>query len=47
MGSEQKGISRIVQKSCDVFIKINRLGKTNSLNVSVAAGIFISRFLDD
>jgi 23S rRNA (guanosine2251-2'-O)-methyltransferase len=47
MGSEQKGISRIVQKSCDVFVKINRLGKTNSLNVSVAAGIFISRFLDD
>lgn len=39
MGSEQTGISRLVRESCDVLLKINRPGKLDSLNVSVAAGI--------
>ena len=47
MGSEERGISPVIKKSCDISIKIVRLGKTNSLNVSVAAGIFISRFIND
>ena len=47
LGSEDKGVGTVIKKNCDILVKINRLGKTNSLNVSVAAGIFVSRFLDD
>ncbi len=47
LGSEDKGVGAVIKKNCDILVKINRLGKTNSLNVSVAAGIFVSRFLDD
>tara|TARA_B100001996_G_C18651557_1_gene589588 strand:+ start:265 stop:981 length:717 start_codon:yes stop_codon:yes gene_type:complete len=44
MGSEEKGMSPLVKKKCDLLIRINNKGLTNSLNVSVAAGILISRF---
>lgn len=47
MGSEEKGLSPLVKKKCDLLIKINKKGLTNSLNVSVAAGILISRFSFD
>ena len=47
LGSEDKGVSAVIKKNCDILIKINRLGRTDSLNVSVAAGILMSRFLDD
>ena len=42
IGSENKGISLITQKYCDYLLKIPLLGKTTSLNASVAAGICIS-----
>tara|TARA_Y100000589_G_scaffold299637_1_gene309205 strand:+ start:90 stop:1082 length:993 start_codon:yes stop_codon:yes gene_type:complete len=42
VGSENKGISLITQKYCDNILKIPLIGKTNSLNASVAAGICIS-----
>jgi len=42
IGSENKGISLITQKYCDYLLKIPLVGKTSSLNASVAAGIFIS-----
>lgn len=42
VGSEGAGISRLVKQQADYNIKINMLGKVNSLNVSVAAGIIIS-----
>ena len=42
IGSENKGISLITQKYCDYLFKIPLVGKTTSLNASVAAGICIS-----
>jgi len=42
IGSENKGISLITQKYCDYLLKIPLIGKTTSLNASVAAGICIS-----
>ena len=42
IGSENKGISLITQKYCDYLLKIPLVGKTTSLNASVAAGICIS-----
>ena len=42
IGSENKGISIITQKYCDYLLKIPLIGKTTSLNASVAAGICIS-----
>ncbi len=42
IGSENKGISLITQKYCDHLLQIPLIGKTTSLNASVAAGICIS-----
>tara|TARA_B100000212_G_scaffold304157_1_gene251370 strand:- start:176 stop:1162 length:987 start_codon:yes stop_codon:yes gene_type:complete len=42
IGSENKGISLITQKYCDYLLRIPLMGKTTSLNASVAAGICIS-----
>ncbi len=39
LGSEGNGISRIVKEKCDGIISLPMLGKINSLNVSVAAGL--------
>ena len=41
IGSEGKGISPIIRKSCDVIISLPMRGHINSLNASVAAGILI------
>lgn len=38
-GNEEKGIRPLVQKSCDQILKINQIGQTSSLNVSVATAI--------
>ena len=40
-GSEGKGISRLVLKSCDFLSTIPMLGKTNSLNVSSAISTIV------
>ena len=40
MGSEDKGISNEVLKLCDQRAKLPMCGEVQSLNVSVAAGIF-------
>ncbi len=39
VGSEGKGVSRIVKDHCDDLIKLPMVGKIESLNVSVAAGV--------
>ena len=39
IGSESKGIGRLVAKHCDFVANIPMVGKTESLNASVAAGI--------
>lgn len=45
IGSEGFGISDLVSKKCDFIIKIPMVGKINSLNASVAAGIVIFEVL--
>ena len=41
LGSEGKGLHRLVEETCDVLVKIPLLGKIESLNVSVAAGVVL------
>ena len=41
IGSEGHGIKQIVRNSCDEVVSLPMKGKINSLNASVAAGIFI------
>ncbi len=42
IGNEGKGLSRLVRENCDYIAKIPMKGAINSLNASVAAGIFLS-----
>lgn len=42
IGNEGKGISRLVSENCDYLAKIPMSGSLNSLNASVACGIFLS-----
>ncbi len=41
IGSEGKGISRLVKENCDGVVSIPTMGDINSLNASVAAGIIM------
>lgn len=41
VGSEGKGITRLVKENCDFLVKIPMLGKISSLNASNAASILI------
>ena len=41
IGSEGRGLSRIVRESCDFLITLPMKGQINSLNASVAAGILM------
>jgi 23S rRNA (guanosine2251-2'-O)-methyltransferase len=45
IGSEGFGMSQLIQKKCDFMIKLPMCGKINSLNASVAAGIFMYEVL--
>ena len=38
-GNEEKGMGRLVEKNCDVLVKIGQSGRMQSLNVAVSAGI--------
>ena len=46
LGSEGKGMRRLVQEKCDYLLQIPMFGKVNSLNVSVSAALlfFQARF---
>ena len=39
MGSEEKGMRRLTEESCDYLVKIPVLGKVPCLNISVATGV--------
>ena len=41
IGSEGKGVGRLVKEKCDVTVSLPMCGKVNSLNASVAAGIIM------
>src|SRR5215204_4288752 len=41
LGSEGKGLHRLVAENCDALVKIPMHGKIESLNVSVAAGVIL------
>jgi len=41
VGSEGKGISRLVKEQCDYLVKIPMNGKVNSLNASVSAALMM------
>ncbi len=45
LGSEGKGISKIVKEKCDGLISLPMLGEINSLNVSVASAVIIYEIL--
>lgn len=46
MGQEGSGLRHLTKKNCDQILSINTNKEFPTLNVSVAAGIAISRFLD-
>ena len=41
IGSEGFGMGRLMKEKCDCLLSLPRAGKVNSLNASVAAGIFM------
>ncbi len=41
VGSEGNGVGRLIKEKCDVTVSLPMLGKVNSLNASVAAGIIM------
>jgi len=45
LGNEEKGIRKLVAENCDFLIKIPMMGKIQSLNVSVSAGILLFEIL--
>ena len=45
IGSEGKGIRRLVKENCDIMVKIPMRGKLNSLNASVAAALLLYEIL--
>ncbi|WP_156689707.1 23S rRNA (guanosine(2251)-2'-O)-methyltransferase RlmB, partial [Mycobacterium sp. Marseille-P9652] len=42
VGSEGKGLSRLVRETCDEVVSIPMAGRTESLNASVAAGVVLA-----
>lgn len=41
IGSEGKGVGRLIKEKCDVTVSLPMCGQVNSLNASVAAGIIM------
>ncbi|CPU37812.1 Putative tRNA/rRNA methyltransferase [Mycobacteroides abscessus] len=42
VGSEGKGLSQLVRKTCDAVVSIPMAGPVESLNASVAAGVVLA-----
>jgi 23S rRNA (guanosine2251-2'-O)-methyltransferase len=42
LGNEQKGLGRVVEKSCHQIVRIPRFGEVESLNVGVSGGVILS-----
>jgi len=41
IGSEGRGIGRLIRDKCDFLVKLPMFGRINSLNASVAAGVLL------
>ena len=41
LGGEHRGLRRLVREHCDVLLRLPMLGKIESLNISVAAGVVL------
>jgi 23S rRNA (guanosine2251-2'-O)-methyltransferase len=41
VGSEDQGLSRLVERACDLLVRIPMAASTESLNAGVAAGIVL------
>lgn len=41
IGAEGKGLRRLTREECDMMVKLPMLGKIESLNLSVATGVFL------
>ncbi|MEQ1558650.1 MAG: 23S rRNA (guanosine(2251)-2'-O)-methyltransferase RlmB [Methyloglobulus sp.] len=41
IGAEEKGLRRLTREQCDLLIKLPMSGKVESLNLSVATGVFL------
>lgn len=41
IGNENKGMGRLIKDKCDFLVKLPMAGQINSLNASVAAGVFM------
>ena len=41
IGAEGKGLRRLTREECDILVKLPMLGKIESLNLSVATGVFL------
>lgn len=44
IGSEGRGLSRLIRQKCDVVLSLPMCGKITSLNASVAAGVLMYEF---
>jgi 23S rRNA (guanosine2251-2'-O)-methyltransferase len=42
LGSEDRGLSRLIRERCDLLIRISSPGQPISLNVSIACGVVLS-----
>ena len=47
VGSEGKGLSRLVREKCDFVLSIPMYGKVNSFNVSCAAAVILCKAAED
>jgi len=45
IGGEGKGLSRLIAEKCDILVRLPMAGQLNSLNASVAAGVFLYEVL--
>jgi 23S rRNA (guanosine2251-2'-O)-methyltransferase len=41
VGSEGRGLGRLVREKCDFLVRIPLMGRISSLNASVAAGVLM------
>jgi 23S rRNA (guanosine2251-2'-O)-methyltransferase len=47
IGSEGKGLGRLLRENCDFIVSVGMYGKVNSLNASVCGGILLYKILEN